>query len=157
MSFSVLDPLGVFFSISGAKGERLLFRYPFEILEGRKTRGANPYSLIVTEDIKNRSSNPDNAIDSKRSSRSSSMADDVGVPSGAQRLRSFSDKTLAHIFAFNIKSPLYNKKFEVKIDDVVFVGHPMHVTAGVNNLRVRCVKNYCGVGNLAGRQVICLS
>ncbi|GAV05353.1 hypothetical protein RvY_15501 [Ramazzottius varieornatus] len=132
MSFSILDPLGVFFSISGAKGERLLFRYPFEILEGRKTRGANPYSLIVTEDIKNRSSNAENTVDSKRCSRSSSMVDDVGVPSGAQRLRSFSDKTLAHIFAFNIKTPLYNKKFVVKIDDVVFVGHPMHITAGIN-------------------------
>ncbi|OQV22315.1 Nitrogen permease regulator 3-like protein [Hypsibius exemplaris] len=130
---SVMDPLGIFFAITGTKGNKLLFRYPFENTESRKTRGINPYSLIVTEDVQNnRSNSPDSSADSKRSSRSSSLVEDVGAPSGTQRLRSLTDKTLEHIFAYNIKPALYNQKFEVKIDDILFVGHPMQVPANGN-------------------------
>lgn len=131
---SVVDPLGIFFAISGTKGNRLLFRYPFENTESRRTRGINPYSLIVTEDVQHHSYGPDSSVDSKRSSRSSSLVEDV-APSGTQRLRSLTDKTLENIFAYNIKSTLYNQKFEVKIDDLMFVGHPLQIPSSTNRVR----------------------
>lgn len=124
MSFchGTLDPLGIFLAISGAKGERLAFRYPFERTHTKQTRGANPYELIADDDDHWENRNR------KKSYRSSSLVlDEAGCPSGAIKLRNFTDKTLANMFAY-IKTAMLNEKYEVKVDDVIFVGHPQNVS-----------------------------
>lgn len=139
MSGNCLDPIGVFLAICGTKGERLLFRYPFEITEKQKTRGPNPYSLVIAEDIQNRATRSESTDSLKKAQRSSSLIDDGAAGTGVQWLRTFTDTKLTNIFAFNIKSSLYNQKFEIKIDDVTFVGHPHHVQAASNKVGAPCL------------------
>ncbi|XP_055332030.1 GATOR complex protein NPRL3-like [Paramacrobiotus metropolitanus] len=131
MDVSSLDPIGIFLAISGAKGEKLLFRYPFELTEKRKVpRGTNPYSLIITEDAQNRPSQAEADDANRKSHRSSSLIDELsigasGTSSGRQRLKLFEDKILGNVFS--VRNTMCNRKFECKIDDVTFVGHPQLV------------------------------
>ena len=50
-----VDPLSVILVISDSKGDRLLFRYPYEVNKrqeiGQQHRQKNPYALIVTDDL----------------------------------------------------------------------------------------------------------
>ncbi|XP_071108105.1 GATOR1 complex protein NPRL3-like [Haliotis cracherodii] len=105
-----MDPLGIFVVTSGTRGDRLLFRYPYESEDNRYTvsrvYGRNPYATRskVAEDHH----------------RSKSTV----IPSGRNaNLDWFSDKILANLLA--VKSSLCKKKFNVKIDEIRFIGFPM--------------------------------
>ncbi|CAN8002936.1 unnamed protein product [Ixodes hexagonus] len=105
------SPLGVYLVKSGSKGDRLLFRYPYAIdtesdSHGNKKR-SNPYALIVNEDI----------LNTTRSRTCSEVSD--------KNLVLISDKALSNLFA--TKSELCNRKFELKVNDVRFVGHPVQL------------------------------
>uniref|UniRef100_A0AAG5DMM1 GATOR complex protein NPRL3 n=1 Tax=Anopheles atroparvus TaxID=41427 RepID=A0AAG5DMM1_ANOAO len=101
-----VNPLSVILVKSDSKGDRLLFRYPYNlpqqfqaaVIPTRKT----PYSLINAGDDILQHAPPSNIC--------------------FDQLYGISDKDLATLFA--VKSELCNQKFELKVNDVRFVSHP---------------------------------
>uniref|UniRef100_A0A673VTY9 GATOR complex protein NPRL3 n=1 Tax=Salmo trutta TaxID=8032 RepID=A0A673VTY9_SALTR len=92
------SPISVILVTSGSRGNKLLFRYPFQRVadctSSLTTKQRSPYALNTTGDV-------------------------LEDPDGDSR---FSDIILATILA--TKSDMCGKKFELKIDNVRFVGHP---------------------------------
>ncbi|KAM9473841.1 GATOR1 complex protein NPRL3 isoform 2-T5 [Salvelinus alpinus] len=92
------SPISVILVTSGSRGNKLLFRYPFQRVadctSSFTTKQRSPYALNTTGDV-------------------------LEDPDGDSR---FSDIILATILA--TKSDMCGKKFELKIDNVRFVGHP---------------------------------
>ncbi|XP_077415342.1 GATOR1 complex protein NPRL3 isoform X2 [Vanacampus margaritifer] len=91
------NPISVILVSSGSRGNKLLFRYPFqrtaECSSSHAAKQRNRYALNTTGEVE------DQDGDSR-----------------------FSDSILATILA--TKSDMCGKKFELKIDNVRFVGHP---------------------------------
>ncbi|KAJ8927611.1 hypothetical protein NQ314_019904 [Rhamnusium bicolor] len=101
-----VNPLSVILVKSDSKGDRLLFRYPFQIQENSEpsnTRRKNPYTLPIVEDLLQSPPQP-----------SSNM--------NKGNLTGFTDEVLSSLFA--VKFELCNRKFELKVNDVRFVSHP---------------------------------
>ncbi|XP_023222648.1 GATOR complex protein NPRL3-like [Centruroides sculpturatus] len=109
-------PLGVFLVKSGSKGDRLLFRFPYLADENRKLserkKKKNPYALIISEDY----------LSATRNAPWPDLSDQtlIGIP----------DKVLSNLFA--VKPELCGKKFELKVNDVRFVGHPTQLSPPSN-------------------------
>ncbi|XP_048847490.1 GATOR complex protein NPRL3 isoform X2 [Brienomyrus brachyistius] len=105
------SPISVILVSSGSRGNKLLFRYPFQrvpedaALLAAKQR--SPYALNPSGDA---SEDPDG------DSRKQTPRSEEYLVAG------FSDIILATILA--TKSDMCGKKFELKIDNVRFVGHP---------------------------------
>lgn len=101
-----VNPLSIILVKSDSKGDRLLFRYPFnsnESYEPANTRKKNPYALVDTEDLLQSPPPPISNINKGQ-------------------LTGFKDEVLSTLFA--VKPDLCNRKFELKVNDVRFVGHP---------------------------------
>ncbi|XP_028027386.1 GATOR complex protein NPRL3 [Bombyx mandarina] len=103
-----VNPLNIFFVKSDSKGDRLLFRYPYTIEhkgENKQKRCGrhNPYAITSTEDL-----------------LQNSQSQTSNICKG--QLSGFTDEMLSTLFA--VKAELCNKKFELKVNDVRFVGHP---------------------------------
>lgn len=101
-----VNPLSVILVKSDSKGDRLLFRYPFYYTENNEpanTKRKNPYSLADTEDLLQSPPPPLSNIHKGQ-------------------LTGFKDEVLSTLFA--VKPELCNRKFELKVNDVRFVGHP---------------------------------
>ncbi|XP_047213489.1 GATOR complex protein NPRL3-like isoform X1 [Girardinichthys multiradiatus] len=105
------SPISVILVSSGSRGNKLLFRYPFQIAtecpSSLSAKPRNPYALNTTGDV---------LEDQDGDSREQCPVTDEQLVAG------FSDSTLATILA--TKSDICGKKFELKIDNVRFVGHP---------------------------------
>ncbi|XP_046893442.1 GATOR complex protein NPRL3 isoform X2 [Hypomesus transpacificus] len=105
------SPISVILVSSGSRGNKLLFRYPFqrvaECPSSLATKQRSPYALNTTGDV---------LEDQDGDSRELSPLTDEQLVAG------FSDIILATILA--TKSDMCGKKFELKIDNVRFVGHP---------------------------------
>jgi Nitrogen Permease regulator of amino acid transport activity 3. len=101
------NPLSIILVKSDSKGDRLLFRYPYasdaHSEAGQQSRRRNPYALTITEDLL-QTPPPQTSNISKG------------------RLTGFSDEVLSTLFA--VKPELCERKFELKVNDVRFVGHP---------------------------------
>ncbi|KAI9564992.1 hypothetical protein GHT06_008734 [Daphnia sinensis] len=107
-----INPLAVILVENGSKGDRLLFRFPYDTQVtpsySKRTRTKQlqtPYSQGSAEDM------PKTNI-----AYSSTISGSV---------HSFPSKVLSNLFA--VKSELCGKKFEIKINDIRFVGHPLLV------------------------------
>ncbi|XP_060804161.1 GATOR complex protein NPRL3 [Amyelois transitella] len=103
-----VNPLNIFFVKSDSKGDRLLFRYPYTTESKddntqKKCGRHNPYAVSSTEDLLQ---NPQ--------SQTSNICQG--------QLSGFTDEMLSTLFA--VKAELCNRKFELKVNDVRFVGHP---------------------------------
>ncbi|XP_063828673.1 GATOR complex protein NPRL3 [Ostrinia nubilalis] len=103
-----VNPLNIFFVKSDSKGDRLLFRYPYTTEskdEGtqKKCGRHNPYAINAAEDL----------LQNPQSQTSN-------IYKG--QLSGFTDEMLSTLFA--VKAELCNRKFELKVNDVRFVGHP---------------------------------
>uniref|UniRef100_A0A668AUE4 GATOR complex protein NPRL3 n=1 Tax=Myripristis murdjan TaxID=586833 RepID=A0A668AUE4_9TELE len=102
------EPISVILVSSGSRGNKLLFRYPFqrvaECTSSLAAKQRSPYALNTAGDVLE-----DQDGDSRYCWSSS-------------HLDKFSDIILATILA--TKSDMCGKKFELKIDNVRFVGHP---------------------------------
>ncbi|KAG6463375.1 hypothetical protein O3G_MSEX013834 [Manduca sexta] len=103
-----VNPLNIFFVKSDSKGDRLLFRYPFttenkDESKQKKCGRHNPYAVSSAEDLLQ---NPQ--------SQTSNIC--------KGQLSGFTDEMLSTLFA--VKAELCNRKFELKVNDVRFVGHP---------------------------------
>ena len=101
------NPLSIILVKSDSKGDRLLFRYPYAAdasnESGQQSRRRNPYSLTVTEDL-----------------LQTPPPQTSNIYKGC--LTGFSDEVLSTLFA--VKPELCERKFELKVNDVRFVGHP---------------------------------
>lgn len=103
-----MNPLNIFFVKSDSKGDRLLFRYPYttenkDESKQKKYGRHNPYAINSTEDLlQNTQSQTSNICKGQ--------------------LSGFTDEMLSTLFA--VKAELCNRKFELKVNDVRFVGHP---------------------------------
>lgn len=102
-----IHPLSIILVKSDSKGDRLLFRYPHMTNHvrdsGQCTKRKNPYSLTNTEDL----------LQSLPFSTSN-------ISNG--NLTGLTDEVLSTLFA--VKPELCEQKFELKVNDVRFVGHP---------------------------------
>lgn len=120
------NPLGVFLVKSSSTGNHLLFRYPFPV--GSHQR---------------RPSGSDKGVESIPE-----PAQRVVAPAAAQRalpptkdhqisnaIHEFSDQVLTDLFA--VKPVLCQQKFEVKINNIRFVGHPINLSDLGSNLSSR--------------------
>nr|XP_046187442.1 GATOR complex protein NPRL3-like isoform X1 [Oncorhynchus gorbuscha]XP_046187443.1 GATOR complex protein NPRL3-like isoform X1 [Oncorhynchus gorbuscha] len=105
------SPISVILVTSGSRGNKLLFRYPFQRVadctSSLTTKQRSPYALNTTGDV---------LEDPDEDSREQTPLTDQQLVAG------FSDIILATILA--TKSDMCGKKFELKIDNVRFVGHP---------------------------------
>lgn len=105
-----VNPLSIILVKNGSRGDRLLFRYPYSVdttLETKtKNNRANPYSVIT-----------------EGNTQISLMPHTSNISNG--KLVGFSDKVMSNLFA--VKSELCDSKFELKVNDVRFVGHPVRL------------------------------
>uniref|UniRef100_A0A8C1DIT1 GATOR complex protein NPRL3 n=1 Tax=Cyprinus carpio carpio TaxID=630221 RepID=A0A8C1DIT1_CYPCA len=105
------SPISVILVSSGSRGNKLLFRYPFqrvsENTSSATSKQRSPYVLNTSGD---------SIEDQDGDSREQTPLTDE------QFVEGFSDIILATILA--TKSDMCGKKFELKIDNVRFVGHP---------------------------------
>lgn len=101
------DPLSVILVKSDSKGDRLLFRYPYatdiKSESCQQNRKKNPYALNFTEDH-----------------LQGPAPQTFNIDKG--HLTGFTDEVLSTLFA--VKQELCETKFELKVNDVRFVGHP---------------------------------
>ncbi|XP_038274154.1 GATOR complex protein NPRL3 isoform X15 [Dermochelys coriacea] len=105
------SPISVILVSSGSRGNKLLFRFPFTRgPEHPAAQAGKPRSRYAVN------STNDNTEDQDGDSREQCLLTDEQLVSG------FSDVILATILA--TKSDMCGKKFELKIDNVRFVGHP---------------------------------
>ncbi|XP_028395265.1 GATOR complex protein NPRL3-like isoform X2 [Dendronephthya gigantea] len=102
------EPISVILVTAGSRGEKLLFRYPFCQDKYVEVTACQEEQVIGDESEKS----------SENKIRSLSFA--------RKACQNYSDKTLANILTPGEK--LCGKKFELRIDDVLFVGHPTLVT-----------------------------
>ncbi|XP_019866950.2 GATOR complex protein NPRL3 isoform X2 [Aethina tumida] len=101
-----VNPLSIILVKSDSKGDRLLFRYPFQTQENSEpsnTRRKNPYTLPVVEDLLQSPAQPCSNMNKGN-------------------LAGFTDEVLSSLFA--VKMELCDRKFELKVNDVRFVSHP---------------------------------
>ncbi|XP_018318339.1 nitrogen permease regulator 3-like protein isoform X2 [Mycetomoellerius zeteki] len=102
-----IHPLSIILVKSDSKGDRLLFRYPHMTNHVRDlnqyTKRKNPYSLTNTEDLLQSLPFPTSNISNGN-------------------LTGLTDEVLSTLFA--VKPELCEQKFELKVNDVRFVGHP---------------------------------
>ncbi|XP_075035976.1 GATOR1 complex protein NPRL3 isoform X4 [Mixophyes fleayi] len=105
------SPISVILVSSGSRGNKLLFRYPFQRSpEAHSSQTSNPRSCYALNHTGDNTEDPDE--DSKEPCP---LTDE-------QLVAGFSDVILGTILA--TKSDMCGKKFELKIDNVRFVGHP---------------------------------
>lgn len=108
------NPISVILVQSDSKGDRLLFRFPYASdsrqhgENSHHIRRRNPYALTNTEDL---------------------LQSQPGQTSNIHhgRLTGFTDEVLSTLFA--VKPELCERKFELKVNDVRFVGHPIQLPA----------------------------
>ncbi|GAB0099511.1 GATOR complex protein NPRL3 [Sergentomyia squamirostris] len=102
-----VNPLSVILVKSDSKGDRLLFRYPYNVVTPSDTTTRqkvrkSPISLPPAEDLQACHTQTSNIYKGN--------------------LFGFSDEVLSTLFA--VKQELCNRKFELKVNDVRFVSHP---------------------------------
>jgi hypothetical protein len=120
-----LNPLSIILVKSGAHGGKLMFRYPIPgvpphsgaAAQDGTARRRNPYSMVISEDLLN------TRVNAEPSNIKVSSPAPPGHSAQDGQLTGFSDETLANIFAFS--KSLCGSKFELKLNDVRFVGHPI--------------------------------
>lgn len=108
---SLNDPVNILLVVAGSRGYRLLFRYPFEDASVHDesdsgtvfTAGRNPFGI-------------DRSLKDKQHQSSNSILKD-------DRLFGYPDVILANILLPT--SNLCEANFELKIDEALFVGHPV--------------------------------
>lgn len=108
-----VNPLAVIFVYFDSKGDRLLYRYPYQPLgqtlkleeprEEHNNKKRNPFAVASTDDL----------LQTPTHQNSSQVQG---------QLQGFADDVLSALFA--VKPQLCNQKFELKLNDVRFVSHP---------------------------------
>ena len=147
-----LQPLSVFLVKNGQGGDRILFRYPYKVSTPKKSTlyggGGENRENVITEpnpgpgttvgsdqDMNNIEAMVNNLQVSARHKFYKLPAEDIldedvleekhaaSANLRAETLAEFPSKVLSNMFAVHAK--LCDRKFELKINDVRFVGHPI--------------------------------
>jgi len=107
LSDSETNPMCIYLVKNDSKGDKLLFRYPFHSFGG-------PVKMSLS--------------DQKRS-----LHKDAGLEKTVRPhdLTIFTDDVISSLFA--VKMDLCDRKFELKVNNVRFVGHPMQLQTGGND------------------------
>lgn len=139
-------PLGVFLVKSDSKEEKLLFRFPYSIDDKKESvvNKQNKYAIIITEDTFNKDDN--NSID-KPIGKTPQMPSysDLTSSISTQMVNTSTNETIAKVIGitdnsfstlFSVNPKLCGQKFELKINDIRFVGHPMLLTRGQKELLI---------------------
>ena len=124
------SPLGIFLVKSGSNGEILLFRYPYSLEDENKSNESKPrskYAHIIKEDT----AEDDSTVKSTNMppySELSSPVTNVSFNTNNNNesfalVLGITDEAFANLFAVTPK--LCGEKFELKVNDLRFVGHPM--------------------------------
>lgn len=101
-----VSPLSVILVKSDSKGDRLLFRYPFQIQKNKQPSGTSRKNLYTLH-------NYDDSLQG-------SVVQNSNI--SKENLTGYTDEVLSSLFA--VKAELCNRKFELKVNDVRFVSHP---------------------------------
>ncbi|RWS03767.1 hypothetical protein B4U79_05397 [Dinothrombium tinctorium] len=135
------SPLAVFLVKSGSNGDRLLFRYPYQGEDRRsnsfserhkRKQRKTPYVLCLPDDCQSTNTSLKQHCASLLTELFplwTAVGSDSSSPSIDPYLKTvmnISDNVLSNLFA--VKSELYDQKFELKINAVRFVGHPVLVS-----------------------------
>ncbi|XP_015421050.1 PREDICTED: nitrogen permease regulator 3-like protein isoform X1 [Myotis davidii] len=105
------SPISVILVSSGSRGNKLLFRYPFQRSQEHPASQTNkPRSRYAVNNTGDHTEDQDGD------------SSEPCPPTDEQLVAGFSDVILATILA--TKSEMCGQKFELKIDNVRFVGHP---------------------------------
>ncbi|XP_030569746.1 GATOR complex protein NPRL3 [Drosophila novamexicana] len=110
-----VNPLAVILVYFDSKGDRLLYRYPYQTLgqtlkleeprEELVNKKRNPFAVAHTDDLLQTATHQTQT-----------------QSQGPGQLQGFADDVLSALFA--VKPQLCNQKFELKLNDVRFVSHP---------------------------------
>lgn len=139
-------PLGVFLVKSDSKEEKLMFRYPYTIDQKNESvvNKQNKYAIIITEDTFNKDDNhpldtpigkaPQMPSYSDLTSSISNQISNTSTNETIAKVIGITDNSFSNLFAVNPK--LCGQKFELKVNDIRFVGHPMLLMRGQNVLLI---------------------
>ncbi|XP_054169266.1 GATOR complex protein NPRL3-like [Oppia nitens] len=141
------SPLGVFLVKSDSKEDKLLFRYPYTI-DGQLNElinKQNKYAIIINEDTFN-TDRLDNSLYKPMGKESQTISySDLTSSISSQINNTSTDETIAKVIGitdisfsnlFAVNSKLCGQKFELKVNDIRFVGHPMLLTRGQKELLI---------------------
>ncbi|KAH8370497.1 hypothetical protein KR093_003681, partial [Drosophila rubida] len=113
-----VNPLAVILVYFDSKGDRLLYRYPYQTLgqtlkleephEEQTNKKRNPFAVAHTDDL----------LQTPTHQHPTQQCQGQGQG----QLQGFADDVLSALFA--VKPQLCNQKFELKLNDVRFVSHP---------------------------------
>ncbi|XP_075161913.1 GATOR complex protein Nprl3 isoform X2 [Haematobia irritans] len=123
---AIMDPIAVILVYMDSKGDRLLYRYPYNCgIQHKHATSTGGITGNVLERkgrhrfaLKNYCS-ADDLLQNPATTSTNNIA--VTVTNSGQ-LQGFSDDVLSPLFA--VKPQLCNQKFELKVNDVRFVSHP---------------------------------
>ncbi|XP_050547072.1 GATOR complex protein NPRL3-like, partial [Daktulosphaira vitifoliae] len=102
------NPMCVYLVKNDSKGDKLLFRYPFGNINGTVKTNANEPC--------------------KRSLHRNASLDGVYY---SQEQTDFLDDVISSLFA--VKMDLCDRKFELKVNNIRFIGHPIQIQTGGSN------------------------
>ncbi|KAH8307606.1 hypothetical protein KR044_005236, partial [Drosophila immigrans] len=138
-----VNPLAVILVYFDSKGDRLLYRYPYQTLgqtlkleephEEQTNKKRNPFAVANTDDL-------------LQTPTHQHSTQGQGQGTGQGQLQGFADDVLSALFA--VKPQLCNQKFELKLNDVRFVSHPTLISAVTPNT-VGSQATAAGQGNAA--------
>ena len=120
-----IDPVSIFLVKKGGGGDRLLFRYPYSVPQRKNKPIASGTSNLQQQQQQQQQRNPYAltpqmlAREVSPSAKSNKTQDTLK----AETLPAFSSKVLSNLFAAH--PGLCGEKFELKISEVRFIGHPM--------------------------------
>ena len=135
------DPVNIVLLISGSRGDRLLFRYPFhdnaadvEVNENLKE------DFIESDKIKEIVTNPPSRGSSASTRKLNPLQVHSSTNEGGKTIRNgllfgYPDNILANILT--PKMSLCGVNFELKIDEAMFVGYPMKLDSPPDAYRVK--------------------
>ena len=116
------NPISIILVTSGSRGQRLLFRYPYTLNSDPHPQPSPHKKVVIPEDSISTAINPYELI--KPNNDIDSPSPQNFIQNG--ELYGIHDPLLATILA--PKLTLCDHNFELKIEQIMFVGHPVLVT-----------------------------
>ncbi|EDV97534.1 GATOR complex protein NPRL3 [Drosophila grimshawi] len=134
-----VNPLAVILVYYDSKGDRLLYRYPYQPLgqtlkleeprEELNNKKRNPFAVAHTDDLLQTANSQSQSQNHHHQQQQQQQQQGQAQPvqgQGQGQLKGFADHVLSTLFA--VKPQLCHQKFELKLNDVRFVSHPTMIS-----------------------------